>query len=56
MNLAVSGVSGYFPDNVGNKLSRDASPYLVNEFWDQCSSQWGLTWDGEGAAMEVDSV
>ena len=56
MNLAVGGVSGYFPNNVGNKPWSDFSPHAVNRFWDQRSSQWGPTWDGEGAALKVDSV
>ena len=55
INLAVGGVNGYFPDNVGNKPWSDSSPNAVNEFWDQ-RSQWQPTWDGEGAALKIDSV
>ena len=56
INLAVGGVSGYFPDNVGNKPWSDGSGNAVNGFWDSRSSQWGPTWDGEAAALKIDSV
>ena len=55
INLAVGGVSGFFPDDMGNKPWSDSSPHAVNEFWDQYD-QWGPTWDGEGAALKIDSV
>ena len=55
INLAVGGVSGFFPDGMGNKPWSDTSPHAVNGFWDQYD-QWGPTWDGEGAALKIDSV
>jgi len=39
MNVAVGGVSGYFPDGVGNKPWSNASPISVNQFYD-AKSQW----------------
>ena len=56
INLAVGGVSGFFPDNVGNKPWTDGSPHAVNEFWDSRSSQWGPTWNGDATAFKIDSV
>ena len=55
INLAVGGVSSYFPDNLGGKPWSDTSPHAVNEFWDDRSA-WGPTWNGEGAALKIDSV
>ena len=53
--MAVGGVSGYFPDDVGNKPWRDASGNAVNEFWNG-RDQWQPTWNGEDAALKVDFV
>ncbi|XP_062507119.1 beta-1,3-glucan-binding protein-like [Corticium candelabrum] len=55
INLAVGGTNGYFPDNQGGKPWSNTSPHSVNEFWNDRSS-WYSTWNGEDAALKVDSV
>ncbi|XP_062507118.1 beta-1,3-glucan-binding protein-like [Corticium candelabrum] len=55
INLAVGGTNGYFPDNQGGKPWSNLSPHSVNEFWNDKSS-WYSTWNGEEAALKVDSV
>ena len=48
-------LSRYFPDNQGGKPWSNTSPHSVNEFWNDRSS-WYSTWNGEDAALKVDSV
>ena len=54
-NLAVGGTNGYFPDGVGGKPYADHDPRSVNSFYDK-KSEWFKTWNGEDAAMKIDSV
>ena len=57
MNLAVGGVNGYFPDNMGNKPWHNSSRHAVNEFWN-ARNEWQPTWNGKdaAAALKIDSV
>eukprot|EP00238_Polyblepharides_amylifera_P011564 CAMPEP_0196579496 /NCGR_PEP_ID=MMETSP1081-20130531/22034_1 /TAXON_ID=36882 /ORGANISM="Pyramimonas amylifera, Strain CCMP720" /LENGTH=233 /DNA_ID=CAMNT_0041899113 /DNA_START=633 /DNA_END=1331 /DNA_ORIENTATION=- len=43
INLAIGGVSGYFPDGVGNKPWNDQSSTAAKDFWDG-REQWYPTW------------
>ena len=54
MNVAVGGVTGFFPDG-DHKPWNNTSPTAVNQFYDAKSS-WYPTWDGENSAMQIDSV
>ena len=54
MNVAVGGVTGFFPDGFGKPWG-NGSPKAVNEFYD-AMSDWYPTWDGENSALQVDSV
>jgi len=56
MNVAVGGVSGYFPDSDGGgKPWSDKKGSAANDFWG-AKNQWYSTWQGENAAMQVDWV
>ena len=55
INLAVGGVSGYFPDGVGNKPWYDFSGAASNDFW-FARSQWEPTWNGTDTAFKIESV
>jgi hypothetical protein len=55
VNVAIGGTNGYFPDNVGGKPWLNTSPHAVNEFWDDRDA-WLDTWNGDDAAMKIDSV
>lgn len=52
INLAVGGVSGFFPDGVGGKPWSDTSPNAVNEFFNAQNS-WYPTWN---QTFQIDSV
>jgi len=56
LNVAVGGVSGYFPD-APNKPWSDASGHAALDFWQQ-KSKWYPTWTaaGDQAQMSVDWV
>lgn len=53
-NVAVGGTGGYFPDGNGKPWS-DEDPHAVNAFW-AAQDQWYPTWDGENAALQIDSI
>ncbi|KAF6031870.1 GNBPB5 [Bugula neritina] len=59
MNVAVGGTNGFFPDNVGNAgynkpwSNRDTN--APEKFW-RAKNLWQPTWQGDDAAMQVDSV
>lgn len=55
MNLAVGGTNGYFPDGIGGKPWSDTDPHSVNSFYNNRGA-WLPTWQGEGAAMKIDSI
>jgi len=55
MNVAVGGTGKYFPDGVGNKPWVNSDPHAPNSFW-AARQQWLPTWQGEGAALQVDWV
>ena len=54
MNLAVGGVTGFFPDDPNKPWQNDHS-HTVNQFYD-AKDDWYPTWDGEKSALQVDSV
>lgn len=54
INLAVGGVSGYFPDGMGDKPWKDGSGTANQDFWN-ARAAWGATW-GADAQLLVDSV
>jgi len=54
-NVAVGGVSGYFPDGQGGKPWNDKSPGTVNQFW-AARNAWHPTWKGEDSALQIDWV
>ncbi|KAL0840437.1 hypothetical protein ABMA28_015691 [Loxostege sticticalis] len=63
MNVAVGGVSGYFPDGVTNPTPKpwlNGSPTAATDFWNG-RKDWLPTWkldvnDGEDASLQVDYV
>lgn len=55
MNVACGGTNGYFPDGQGGKPWSDTDPHSVNAFYN-AKSQWYPTWEGDKAAMKIDSV
>ena len=55
LNVAVGGVNGYFPDNIGGKPWKDTDGHSVNEFYDS-KDQWMPTWNGEDSALQIDSI
>ena len=54
MNVAVGGVTGFFPDAPNKPWQNDHS-HTVNQFYD-AKDDWYPTWDGENSALQVDSV
>lgn len=54
MNVAVGGVTDYWPDGVGGKPWANNSPNAVNQFYD-AKGQWYSTW-GDFSEMVIDSV
>ena len=54
-NVACGGTNGYFPDGVGGKPWSDTDSDAVNKFYDD-KANWYSTWDGDNAAMQIDSV
>ncbi|KAJ3003955.1 hypothetical protein HKX48_001492 [Thoreauomyces humboldtii] len=54
MNVAVGGTNSYFPDDP-SKPWTNTSPHAALDFWN-AKDEWYPTWNGEGAAMKVDSV
>ena len=54
LNLAVGGVSGFFPDGVGDKPWNDSSSTSATDFWNG-KEQWLPTWK-ESSTFEVDYV
>ncbi|GFO29989.1 Zinc finger protein [Plakobranchus ocellatus] len=57
MNVAVGGISGYFPDSPRrwNKPWRNNSPNPAKDFWDG-RNDWLPTWKGDQVAMIVDWI
>lgn len=55
LNLAVGGTGGYFPEGVGNKPWSNSDGHSINAFWN-ARGAWLQTWQGESAALQVDSV
>ena len=56
INLAVGGISGFFPDGVGNKPWKDSSPTAARDFW-SAKSQWYPTWKKANQdSFQIDSV
>eukprot|EP00752_Nemacystus_decipiens_P007385 g6605.t1 len=55
MNVAVGGVSGFFPDDVGSKMWNNKDPDAAMKFF-EATSDWYSTWNGKDAAMQVESV
>eukprot|EP00298_Acanthocystis_sp_HF-20_P002375 c12795_g1_i1.p1 GENE.c12795_g1_i1~~c12795_g1_i1.p1 ORF type:complete len:422 (+),score=171.09 c12795_g1_i1:28-1293(+) len=55
MNVAVGGVSGYFPDGVAAKPWSDKSANSAGDFWNARGS-WYPSWQGESSALQIDSV
>ncbi|XP_064610751.1 beta-1,3-glucan-binding protein-like [Liolophura sinensis] len=61
MNNAVGGTGGIFPDNVPNLpypkpwSNNDSPPTAMDKFW-RHKDQWYSTWNGEDAAVKVQSV
>lgn len=54
LNLAVGGTNSYFPDGFGKPWSNTDS-HSVNQFYNS-KDQWYPTWNGEDAALKVDSI
>jgi len=54
-DLAVGGVSGFFPDGQCSKPWADTSSIAYLQFW-QGKGQWYPTWNGDDVAMQIDSV
>ncbi|EIW76065.1 glycoside hydrolase family 16 protein [Coniophora puteana RWD-64-598 SS2] len=57
MDLAVGGISGWFPDNVGNKMWFDNSQTAMQEFA-KAQSDWYATWptNEDDLAFRIDYV
>ena len=59
LNVAAGGTNGYFPDSWTNaaypKPWSNESPTGPRDFWNAVDL-WYPTWEGESAAMEIDSV
>ncbi|CAM9391044.1 unnamed protein product [Laminaria digitata] len=55
MNVAVGGVSGFFPDGLGGKMWANSDEDAAMKFL-EATPEWFSTWDGTDAAMQVDSV
>lgn len=55
MNLAVGGTNSYFPDGMAGKPWSNQDPHSVNAFYN-AKGQWYSTWNGEDAALKIDSV
>lgn len=56
-NVAVGGVSGYFPDSMPNKPWKNSDSEVYKEFWNGRAS-WYSTWDSTGYndALAIDWV
>ena len=54
MNVAVGGVTGFFPDSP-SKPWQNGHSHVVNQFYD-AKDDWYPTWDGENSALQIDSV
>lgn len=52
IEVAVGGVSGYFPDGVGNKPWTNADPHSSNAFYN-AKDQWFPTWKSPMAVSSV---
>ncbi|CAM9956145.1 unnamed protein product [Scytosiphon promiscuus] len=55
MNVAVGGVSGFFPDGVGGKMWNHQDSDAAMKFF-EATSQWYPTWEGKDSALQVESV
>jgi len=54
LNIAVGGINGYFPDNMGNKPWNNQDPHAVNTFWNAVNN-WYPSWKGDGS-LQVDWI
>ncbi|CAN0420528.1 unnamed protein product, partial [Hapterophycus canaliculatus] len=52
MNVAVGGVSGFFPDGLGGKMWNNKDSDAAMKFL-EATSQWFPTWDGKNSALQV---
>ncbi|CAN0135126.1 unnamed protein product [Ectocarpus fasciculatus] len=55
MNVAVGGVSGFFPDGEGGKMWADKDSDAAMKFH-ETTHDWHSTWDGKGSALQIESV
>lgn len=59
MNVAVGGTNGFFPDSVANagynKPWSNSDRNGPEKFW-KAKNLWQPTWQGDDAAMQIDSV
>lgn len=54
-NVAVGGVSGFFPDGQGNKPWSDTSSAAMSSFYG-AKNTWYSTWNDEDSALQIKSV
>ena len=52
MNVAVGGVSGFFPDGVGGKPWADTSQVASTDFWN-ARNAWLPSWKAGASALQV---
>ncbi|CAM9435429.1 unnamed protein product [Ectocarpus sp. 12 AP-2014] len=55
MNVAVGGVSGFFPDGVGGKMWNNKDSDAAMKFH-EATHDWHSTWDGKDSALQIESV
>jgi len=55
LNVAVGGISPYFPDGLAGKPWTNSDSHAINSFW-RGRNQWLPTWKGNDVAMQVDWV
>ena len=55
MNVAVGGTANYWTEGVAGKPWSNTATNSVNQFYD-AKGAWYSTWNGEAAALQVDSV
>jgi hypothetical protein len=55
LNVAVGGLTPYFPDGVGGKPWANGDPDGAATFW-RARGGWLPTWEGLDAALQVDWV
>ena len=58
INMAVGGISGYFPEGQAGKPWSDMDPHSVNAFYNS-KGQWWPTWGNgltEDNCLQIDSI